>query len=107
MSQFTDHVRELLAPIGRVRIRAMFGGYGVYLDDLMFALIADDELYFKVDAESVERFREAGCEPFVFESRGRTVAMSYFSAPAEVFDDRESARDWAECALDAAHRARR
>ena len=107
MSQFVDHIHELLAPIGRVRIRAMFGGYGVYLEDLMFALIADDELYLKVDAESVERFREAGSEPFVFKSRGKAVTMSYFSAPAEVFDDPDSTRLWAERALDAAHRARR
>ncbi len=107
MSEFADSVRELMAPIGPVRVRAMFGGHGVFLDGLMFALIADDELYFKIDAESVERFREAGCEPFVFESRGRKVEMSYYSAPPEVFEDAEAAQQWAERALDAALRGRR
>ncbi|WP_203301031.1 TfoX/Sxy family protein [Marinobacter sediminum] len=27
----------------------MFGGYGIYYDGLMFALVADDVLYFKAD----------------------------------------------------------
>ena len=29
-----DHCLELLAPLGRVRSRRMFGGHGLYVDDL-------------------------------------------------------------------------
>ena len=52
MSEFVDHVLELMAPWAAVRARRMFGGYGLYRDTTMFALVADDTLYLKADAAS-------------------------------------------------------
>ena len=34
----------------------MFGGWGFYCDDLFFAIVADDTLYLKADADSAEHF---------------------------------------------------
>ena len=51
-TQFRDRVLGKLLPFGPVRARAMFGGYGLFLDDVMFALIARDTLFFKVDGEN-------------------------------------------------------
>ncbi len=48
-SEFVEFVIEQMAPIGRPRVRPMFGGYGVYRDDRIFAIIVDDRLYFKAD----------------------------------------------------------
>jgi DNA transformation protein len=42
---FRDHILELLAALGPVIARAMFGGYGLYLDGRMFALICNGALY--------------------------------------------------------------
>jgi len=39
-------------------------GYGVFLDGLMFGLIADSTLYFKVDEQTRENYTEKGFEPF-------------------------------------------
>ena len=33
---------ELLAPFGNVRAKRMFGGYGIFKDELMFGLVADE-----------------------------------------------------------------
>lgn len=60
-----------------------FGGYGLYREGLMFALIAGEVLYFKTDAASVAQFEQAGSLPFVYQSATRLVRMSYWSAPAE------------------------
>ena len=49
-SEFVEFVLELLAPLGNVRARAMFGGYGIYRGEIMFAIITDDRMYFKADA---------------------------------------------------------
>ena len=72
-SDLVDHCLELLAPLGAVRARRMFGGHGLYCDDLFFALIASDRLYLKADAQSQPAFEGAGCEPFVYEARGRSL----------------------------------
>ena len=82
----------------------MFGGWGIYHEDVMFALIADDELYFKVDAENRSHFEGRALGPFVYEGGGKRVAMSYHRAPEEVFDEDAMTR-WANLALGAAKRA--
>lgn len=99
-----DHSLDLLQPLGPVRARAMFGGYGLYLDDLMFALIAFDELYFKADAQSEAAFEEAGGKPFVYEGKSKPIKMSYWTVPDEAMEDPESLLPWAERAVSSARR---
>jgi DNA transformation protein len=106
LSEFNDFVAEVLEPFGPVRIRRMFGGFGVFRDNLMFGLIAADTLYFKADKTSAKHFIEQGSVPFEYAKQGRLMQLSYFSAPEEIFDDEAAARHWAEMAYDAALRAR-
>ena len=80
---FADHVLELLGPLGPVRARAMFGGFGIYHEDVMFGLVAYDELYLKVDEETKKRFRDVGGEPFSYDGKGKPIEMSYWTPPAE------------------------
>jgi DNA transformation protein and related proteins len=97
--------RELLAPLGPVRTRAMFGGHGVYVDDEFIAVVIDDVLYLKVDDETRARFEGAGSRPFTYDAGERgEVAMSYWSAPDEALDDPAGMRPWALLALAAARR---
>ena len=56
----------------------MFGGHGIFKDALMFALIADEVVYFKVDAQSQPDFEAAGGEPFVYVKNGKPMTMSYW-----------------------------
>jgi DNA transformation protein len=103
---FADQVVGLLMPLGPVRARGMFGGFGIYHEDLMFGLIAYDRLYFKVDEETKARFREAGAKPFVYDGKGKPIEMSYWTAPDGTLADPEVLRPWAELGLAAAQRAR-
>ena len=56
-ADFADYAVELLGAAGRVAARRMFGGYGLYCDGVMFALIADDVLYLKADDVQPARAR--------------------------------------------------
>ena len=103
---FTEHVLELLSGLGPLRVKRMFGGAGVYCDDLMFALLDDDVLYIKADAESRPAFESAGSSQFTIEMKGRTETMGYWRLPAEAADDPGAAQGWARLGLDAALRAR-
>jgi len=75
-------VLEQLGRVTRPSARRMFGGVGVYADDLFIAVIADDVLYFKVDETNRPDFEKAGCEPFRPYDDERT--MSYYEVPIEV-----------------------
>ena len=102
-----EHCLELFAPLGVVRPKAMFGGWGFYLEELFFALIADETLFLKVDAETEPVFREAGSFPFTYTYKdGRSVTMAYWSAPEEALESPVTMRDWARLALGAALRAK-
>jgi DNA transformation protein len=82
----------------------MFGGAGLYRDDRMFGLLSDGVIYLKTDAETVDRFRHAGCRPFTFSRQGKPTTTSYWSVPDAALDDPEALRDWATLAFEAAMR---
>lgn len=103
---FVDHCLELFAPLGAVRARRMFGGQGLYIDDLFVALIAYERLYLKTDGQTRAAFEAAGGEPFVFESRGQPTATSYWTVPAEAMESPALMQPWARQAIAAALRAR-
>mgnify|MGYP006359969517 CR=1 FL=1 len=65
---FVEHCLELLAPLGATRSLRMFGGHGIYIDELFVAIVAFERLYLKVDARSRPAFEAAGCGPFVYEA---------------------------------------
>ena len=105
-SEFVSYVVESLQPLGPVSARRMFGGHGIYLDGVMFALIASDQLYLKVDDGNRAAYETAGLEPFTYSGKGAPVRMSYHEAPGEGFDDPELLCAWAREAYAAALRAR-
>ncbi len=104
--EFAEYAVELLGTVGSVVARRMFGGYGLYCDGVMFALIADDVLYLKADDASRAAFERAGSEPFAYDARGRRTTMAYWRAPDDAMESRELAAPWARAALAAALRAR-
>ena len=102
---FREFLEDLLAGLGPIRIKAMFGGAGVYADELMFGLIADDVLYLRADAETEPAFTEAGSAPFRYPTRdGEHLTMGYWRTPEDALDDPEAAVEWARLALGAARR---
>jgi DNA transformation protein len=104
---FRLYVEDLLAPVGPVNIRAMFGGAGVYAGGVMFALIADEVLYFKADSETEADFLACGCEPFTYAGKGKPIRMSYWRVPESLFDDPGELSVWGRKAQAAAVRAKR
>jgi DNA transformation protein len=96
-------VDQLGRAVSRVRARSMFGGVGIYAGDLFFALIADDTLYFKADESNRPDFERRGMGPFRPYGEGGEV-MQYYQVPAELLEDTEALRPWAEKAIAAAAR---
>jgi DNA transformation protein len=106
-SDFVATVLDLLSCWGGVSARRMFGGYGLYRQGLMFALVADDVLYMKVDDQNRPAFQAAGMGPFTYDGKSKTVTLPYWEAPSELFDDGDAMIAWAKDAFAAALRARK
>ncbi len=108
-TEFCTYIMELLGAaepeIGTVRQRSMFGGYGIFADDLMFALIARDTLYIKVDDQNRPAFEAENMEAFAFSSKGKAGSLSYYEAPSDALESAGELAPWAALGIGAAKRA--
>lgn len=104
--EFTAYMVDRLGELGDVRARAMFGGHGLYLDGLMFALIADDTPYMKVDDGNRGRYLAEELKPFK-PLADRPTTMSYYPLPVTVLENEEALIEWAREAFAAALRGKR
>ncbi len=107
MSEFTNYLEELFEAFGEVKASRMFGGYGLFHDDLMFGLVADDTLYLKADKVSAKEFEERGLPQFEYYKRGKPTRMSYYLAPEEILENSQEAALWARRAYEAALRQKK
>jgi DNA transformation protein len=105
--QFRDRMLGILLAFGPVVARPMFGGYGLYMDGLMFGLIANDRLYFKADDGNRQDFEQAGMQPFSYPGKSRPINLSYWEVPPDVMADPLTLADWAGAAREAALRSRK
>ena len=104
-ASFAEFLREQLAPLGRLSLRRMFGKTGVFCDGLMFAMVTDDTLYFRVDDGNRETFKEAAAfPPLNYAKGGELIDLSFWRAPERLFDEPDELVTWARAALEAARR---
>ena len=87
--EFLDYVIDILSPLYQVKTRKLFGGYGLYINGKIFALIAQQELYFKAHNKATEFFIKFNSEPFSYKKRGKIIKMSYWKVPAEILENPE------------------
>ncbi len=93
---YIQYVLDLLAHCDSITARAMFGGYGIYKNGVIFAIIAHDELYFKVDESNIELYKKHGSEAFTFETKGKVSKMSYWKVPLLIMEDEVQLQDWVD-----------
>ena len=99
---YLDYVLEQLAGLSQVRPRRMFGGVGLYSDEVFFAIITDDTVYLRVDEASRADFVARGMGAFRPYADRPEVSMSYFEVPAEVLEDAGTLVAWSTRAVAAA-----
>jgi DNA transformation protein len=102
---FAEFLREQLAPLGRITVRRMFGKTGVFCDGVMFGMVTENTLYFRVDEENRATFKEAEAfPPLNYQKKGSTIDLSFWRVPERLFDEPEELVTWAQAALAAARR---
>ena len=110
---FADYCFELLSSVGPCIAKRMFGGWGLSLDGLTFAIIADlgegEKLWLKANAQTVDRFEAEGGKRFTMTMQKKDgpaqVSMGYYSAPVDAMESALAMAPWARLALDSALQA--
>jgi DNA transformation protein and related proteins len=98
---------ELFSAFGAVDVRRMFSGFGIYADDVCFALYLRGEFYLKADETTIPRFEAEGSEHFSYSTRAKTVSVrSWWRMPTRLYDEPEELADWARQAVAVAAKVR-
>lgn len=103
---FVDGLVAALTPLGPVHARAMFGGWGVYLDGLCFGLVAGETLFLKVNDKNRPDYERVLMGPFKPWADKPVVLASYYEVPAKVARAPATLRAWSTKAIDAARGAK-
>lgn len=108
--EFTHYCCDLLASVGPCQAKPMFGGWGLSVEGLSVAILADlgsgETLWLKADETSKAAFEAVGCQRFTYPVKGELKSMNYYSAPSEAMDSAALMQPWARLALQAALAAR-
>lgn len=103
-----ETIADLFSAFGPVRLRRMFGGAGLYVDGLMFALEAGGELYLKADAGLAADLAARGSAPFSYMAKtGPRTMTGFWRVPESAFDDADDLSALSRRALDVARTAAR
>lgn len=96
---FKGYIIDQLEQLGYVTVKKMFGGAGIYHGGIIFGLIADDVLYFKVDDSNRSDYEQAGMKQYRPPFIDKPMVMPYSEVPADILEDRERLSEWARNAL--------
>ena len=104
-----DYVEDLFSPLGRIKVRPMFGAKGIYAGEDMFAILEKDRIYVKIDDEAKAELAAAGSAPFIWTNpkTGQTLTMSYMALSDAIMQDRQAVTEWAQRGLSIVIQARK
>ena len=94
---FRDFVLDQLSGLDDVEARRMFGGCGLYQDEIFFGIIHKGRLYFKIDESTVGEYRKRKMKPF--RPNATQTLKSYYEVPVDIIDDRDQLAEWAGSAI--------
>jgi len=94
-SDFLAYVLEQLAGLAGLSARRMFGGVGLYCEELFFGLIDNDTLYLRVNDDNRADYTARGMSAFRPYADRPELSMSYYEAPADVLEDPAQLVSWA------------
>lgn len=103
-NEFLNFVLDQLEGFKSLRSRAMFGGYGLYKEDIFFAALAEDRLFFRVSDKTRPLYEEAGMPPFA--PYQMKPMRSYFEVPAHILESPPQLKEWANDAVQSARDAK-
>lgn len=73
-----SEARACLSILGEIRSRALFGGYSLSVDNTVFAMVAQGELYLRASERSIDYFRKQNSPLLSYYKRGRQVCLHYY-----------------------------
>ncbi|MGL5335331.1 MAG: TfoX/Sxy family DNA transformation protein [Enterovibrio sp.] len=99
---FLQNTLKFFSDFGDIKSRSMFGGFGIFCNDTMFALVVNDALHLRATSHNEAQFKAFGMEPYRYSKRGFPVVTKYFAIPESWWQQSEMLLEQAKQVLDIA-----
>ena len=107
-SSYVDFIVDALSQLGIIKIRKMFGGYGIYKDNIFFAMIINDTLYFKADDNNRAMYESLGSKPFSYTGKNdKLIVMNYWQVPGDILENQIQLAQLVEKSITAAQKTKK
>ncbi len=90
---FRDFVLEQLSSLDGLRCKRMFGGYGLYANEVFFGIVFEGRLYFKTHPDTLAQYENFHAA--VFAPSEKQTLKNYREVPADILEDSERLPLWA------------
>jgi len=101
-------ISDFFVSVGKVSIKPVFGGKGIYLHGKIIAFQRKDELLVKGDKKVAAKIEEAGGTRMFYRSRRghrQKVYLPYWSVPDSAYHDAEEMARWVKIGVEASKRS--
>lgn len=106
--EFKHFVLDQLARVPALSSAPFFGGIGLRSGANFFGMIMGGTLYFSTSPATREEYQKLGSRCFSYTKKdGKVQDTKLFEVPAEVLDDAETLREWANRAIVASGQKRK
>ncbi len=95
-----DFIHDLFAEFGRVEVKRMFSGQGIYAGGAIFAIVSGDVIYLKTDETTRTAFEREKATPLTLTKKtGQRMVTSYWRLPERLYDAPDELAQWARQAV--------
>lgn len=99
-TEIVEQFAGRIMPLGEIAHKKMFGGYGVFESETMFALVTKEGgVYLKVSETNLARFERAGAN--------KHSRMPYYQIPDQVLEDDSELLEWTQEAIEVSKAAKK
>ena len=92
-NEYKEYILEKLNEVAPIEAKRMFGGACIYRDGMVFGILDDDRLLFKVDDSNRAEYEQAGKEIFR-PNPNEPDTMPYYEVPEFVQNDPNLLLEW-------------
>ncbi len=89
---YKNYILDQMRLIEGISVRRMFGGYGFYIRGRFFAILSGDQLYFKTNKKTKEKYEKYGSNSF--QPSAKQKLKNYYEVPPEIIEDQEKLKEW-------------
>ncbi|MBD2785307.1 TfoX/Sxy family DNA transformation protein [Xenorhabdus sp. DI] len=87
-----------VSALGKIKKKSQFGGIGLLIDGILFAISSDGEFYLRGNSHAEVLFKARGMEKFIYSKRGIPVTLRYYRVSESLWQNQKQLSEYVNLA---------